>query len=111
MQVTVLTLQLLLDCSHSSKGRRDGLDDETRDSIPGEDHSGTFPSYQFGQLSAEQPYIEDGLGQVHVQASKRYCPFLCVGSEALIRVANAAVQVADLIVVHTLKIVVVEVQG
>lgn len=111
MQVAVLTFQLLFNSSHSSEGRGDGLDDQTRKTVPSEDHGGAFPSDEFSQLFAEEDDIEYWLGQVHVKAREGSSPFLCVSCKALIGVGDTAVQVADLVVVHALQVLRVEVQG
>jgi len=111
VQVTVLALKLLLDSGHSSEGRGDSLDNETRKTVPCENHSGTFPSNELSQLSAEENDIKDRLGKVHVEAGKRSSPFLGVSSKALVRVTDSAVQITDLVVVHVLQVLRVEVQS
>jgi hypothetical protein len=109
--VTVLTLKLLLHSGHSSEGRGNGLDNDTRKTVPCENHSGTFPSNEFSQLSAEENDIKDRLGKVHVEAGKRSSPFLGVSSKALVRVTDSTVQIADFVVVHVLQILRVEMQS
>mmetsp|Transcript_31177 Transcript_31177/g.47713 ORF Transcript_31177/g.47713 Transcript_31177/m.47713 type:complete len:255 (-) Transcript_31177:439-1203(-) len=106
---SVLTLELLLNSGELTEGRRDEADDDTGDEVPSDGHARSLPSDELGQLLGEEDDIEDGLGDVEVEAGESLRPLFGVLSEPLIGVANSHVEVADLVVEHVVQVHVVEV--
>lgn len=96
----VLSLQSLFSSNEFSKGWWDKLKDDAWEEIPGDDSTGACPSHDFCKFAREEDDIEGGLREVGVNGGEGIGPLLDVGSETLIGIADAAVQIAQLVKYH-----------
>ena len=105
---TVLPLQTLLPRDQLPEGRRDELQEHAREEVPGDDRQRPRPPHDLGQLAREEDDVEGGLGEVGVDGGEGIGPLLDVGSEPLVGVADATVQVAQLVEDHVAQVRLVE---
>lgn len=109
MQRAVISLQLLLLGCQFSERRRNDLNKISGKCVPKDDQAGSFPPDQHSQLATEQDYVKEGLGSVEVEIGKTGCPLVGVVCQSLVRIGNTVVEVAYLVVMHVLKVQLVEV--
>ena len=104
VQGPILALQPLLLRRQAAESRRDEADDIAREGVPGEGKGGTLPTDELAELFREQDHVQKWLDEVDVQRGEARGPLLRVLGQPLVRIGNAVVQVADLVVVHVAQV-------
>lgn len=108
---SVFTFESLFLGGKSTESRGDEADNESRETVPSESDGRAFPSDEFGELLGEEEHVKEWLDKVDVQARKTGGPLVSILGQTLIGVSNTVVQVANLVVMHVVQIVFVEVLG
>ena len=109
MERPVLALKACFLGGKAAEWRGNHSNDETRESVPTESDSGTFPAHKLGKFPREQDHIKGRLHDVDVQSREAASPLFAILRQPLIRVGDAIVQVADLVVMHVAQVLFVEV--
>jgi len=106
----VLALKACFLGGKTAERRGNQSNDEARESVPTESDGGTFPAHEFGKFSREQDHIKGRLHDVDVQSGEATSPLFAILRQPLVRVGDAVVQVADLVVVHVAQVLFVKVR-